>query len=137
MPDGTERLAQDGSAEREPDASEKSMAANSEEICILGCLFLKLSGINMDGRVFTSKVMVYVSDSTSKFYLSRSALVDLGVIGVAFPQVGRRALRRQWMQQFDHNPRCQTLAWISRSQSLLRHNQRSETLVVLDQCLLR
>ena len=64
------------------------VAANQEEIEIVGAIFLRLSGKDNLGNVHTAVVMAYVSPSTNKFYLSREALVQLGVISKDFPRVG-------------------------------------------------
>ena len=64
------------------------VAANQDEIVICGAIFLRLSGKDRLGNVHTAHVMAYVSPSTSRFYLSREALVQLGVISKSFPQIG-------------------------------------------------
>ena len=53
------------------------VAANQEEIEIAGAIFVRLSGKDSLGNVHTAAVMAYVSPSTTKFYLSREALVQL------------------------------------------------------------
>jgi len=63
-------------------------AANMEEINIAGAVFVRLSGTDSTGNTYTAPIMAYVSPSTHKFYLSRDALVQLGVIPTNFPQVG-------------------------------------------------
>ena len=64
------------------------LAANREQIDITGALFLKLSGKDSAGNVHTAPVMVYVSPCTSKFYLSRNALIKLSIIDKDFPSIG-------------------------------------------------
>ena len=64
------------------------VAANQEEIEIVGAIFIRLSAKDNLGNVHSAAVMVYVSPSTNKFYLSREALVQLGVISRDFPRVG-------------------------------------------------
>ena len=64
------------------------VAANRNQIDIRGAVFVRLSGVDSVGRTHTAPVMVYVSPDTEKFYLSREALVQLGVISKDFPQVG-------------------------------------------------
>ena len=71
--------------------SRTMLAANMEEIVIAGAIFICLSGKDAEGRTHTAPVMAYVSPSTSKFYLSRQALIQLGVIPKDFPQVGAAA----------------------------------------------
>ena len=63
-------------------------AANMEEIDIAGAVFIRLSGTDFAGNTHTAPIMAYVSPSTHKFYLSREALVQLGVIPKSFPKVG-------------------------------------------------
>ena len=68
-------------------ASKRILAANDEEINVLGATFLRLSGCNARGRRLEAPVTVYVTDSNHRFYLSKAALVQLGVIGSDFPKV--------------------------------------------------
>ena len=63
-------------------------AANMEEIEILGAVFIRLSGTDTYGNRHTAPIMAYISPSTQKFYLSREALVQLGVIPRNFPEIG-------------------------------------------------
>ena len=63
-------------------------AANREKIDIDGAIFIRLSGTDHHGNTHTAPVMVYVSPSTERFYLSRDALILQGVISKNFPQVG-------------------------------------------------
>ena len=65
------------------------VAANSEEIVIVGAVFLRLSGTDeTTGTTYTAAVMAYVSPSTKKLYLPREALIQLKVISKDFPKVG-------------------------------------------------
>ena len=64
------------------------IAANREKINILGAVFLRLSGTDALGNTHTAAVMVYVTPDTNRFYLSRSALIQLRVIPKDFPKVG-------------------------------------------------
>ena len=63
-------------------------AANNEGINILGAIFLRLKGRDKNGNEFETGEMVYVSDSTDRFYLSRHAMEQLKIIGPDFPSVG-------------------------------------------------
>ena len=63
------------------------VAANRKQIDIRGAVLLRLSGVDSNNRTHTAAVMVYVSPGTEKFYLSREALIQLGVISKDFPQV--------------------------------------------------
>ncbi|KAK3885060.1 hypothetical protein Pcinc_010714 [Petrolisthes cinctipes] len=68
--------------------TKRILAANNEEINVLGAVFLKLSGCNQKGKQLETATVVYVTDSTSRFYLSRAALEQLGVIEPDFPKIG-------------------------------------------------
>ena len=63
-------------------------AANSAPITIDGAALLRLSGVSGDGDTVEARVMVYISPEANSFFLSREALVQLGVIPSTFPQVG-------------------------------------------------
>ena len=63
-------------------------AANMEEIKILGAVFVRLTGTDTSGKEHTAPIMAYVSPSTEKIYISREALVQLGVIPRNFPEIG-------------------------------------------------
>ena len=62
-------------------------AANHEEIIVEGAIFLHLSGKSETGISQRAAVMVYVSPSTNRFYLSKEALIQLGVISPDFPRI--------------------------------------------------
>lgn len=63
-------------------------AANAAPIQIDGAILLRLSGTNDDGVEIQAAVMVYISPDAKDFYLSREAMVQLGIIPCGFPQVG-------------------------------------------------
>ncbi len=56
------------------------IAANNEKITIIGAIFLMLQGKDASGNVHKAPIMVYVSPSTDRFYLSRAAMEQLRVI---------------------------------------------------------
>ena len=63
-------------------------AINGENIDFLGALFLRLSGTKPStGRKATTAAMVYVTESTDLFYLSRQAMKELGFINDSFPVI--------------------------------------------------
>ena len=64
------------------------VAANREEIKIVGAIFIRLSGTDTGGTVRTAPMMAYVSPSTQKLYLPREAMIQLGVISKDFPKIG-------------------------------------------------
>ena len=66
----------------------KMYAANNEDINILGAVFVRLSGNDRIGQKIQSAEMVYVSDSTDFFYLSRHSMEQLKIIGPSFPEIG-------------------------------------------------
>jgi len=64
-------------------------AANAAPIEIDGAILLRLSGKNdKSDEEIHAAVMVYVSPDSKKFYLSKEAMVQLGIIHHDFPQVG-------------------------------------------------
>ena len=64
-------------------------AANREEIRVEGAIFLRLTGKRATGFLRRiAAVLVYISPSTNRFYLSREALIQLDVILPDFPRVG-------------------------------------------------
>ena len=65
--------------------------ANNEEIQLLGTIFLKLQGMDDRGNLQESSVMAYISPSTDKLYLSRTAMEQLKVILPSFPRIGDAA----------------------------------------------
>ena len=66
-------------------------AANSENINILGAVFVRLSGRDACGNVLETAEMIYVSNSTDLFYLSRHAMEQLKIISPEFPVIGAAA----------------------------------------------
>lgn len=64
-------------------------AANNVPINILGALPMRISDTRGSGGTETRQV-VYFTDTTDKFFLSRGACEALGVIGADFPQTGPR-----------------------------------------------
>ena len=53
-----------------------------------GAILIRLSGTDNVGRTHRAPVMAYVSPDTQKFYFSREALIQLGIISKDFPQIG-------------------------------------------------
>ena len=66
----------------------RMLAANNEGIRILGAILLRLSGKDAMGNKLETAEMVYISDSTDLFYLSRHAMEQLRIIGPDFPSIG-------------------------------------------------
>ena len=66
----------------------KMSAINGEGIGILGAVFLRLEGIDAStGQVVQTAVMAHVSESTERFYISRQAMRELGIISPDFPRI--------------------------------------------------
>ena len=69
----------------------KMSAINGEGINILGAVFLRLEGTDEStGQAVQTAVMVHVSESTEKFYISCQAMRELGIIPHDFPKVHAR-----------------------------------------------
>ena len=78
-------------------------AANAAPIRIDGAILLRLSGDNDLGEKIEAAVMVYVSPDAKRFYLSREAMVQLGIIPRGFPQVGAAILNDSRCNAIDHS----------------------------------
>ena len=61
-------------------------AANHQSIPILGALILRLHDHSEEKR--STKQMVYITNSSDKFFLNRDACTDLGIITKSFPTIG-------------------------------------------------
>ena len=62
--------------------------ASREEINITGAIFLRLTGQDGKGNLYTAPVMTYISPDAGNFYLSRHACIQLGIIPKGFPKIG-------------------------------------------------
>ena len=60
---------------------------SGEGIKIVGAVFLRVAGVGKEGNVVETAIMAYVTDSTKRFYLSKHAMQQLGVIGEDFHTV--------------------------------------------------
>ena len=67
---------------------EKMFAANNESINILGPVFVRFSGADTKGDAIQTVEMIYASDSTDLFYLSRHTMEQLKIIAPDFPNFG-------------------------------------------------
>ena len=63
-------------------------AANTAPINIDGAIILRLTGCSESGDEVEAAVMTYISPDAKRFYLSREAMMQLGVISRSFPQIG-------------------------------------------------
>ena len=66
----------------------KMKAANGTPVTVDGAVIVRLSGLDSLGATRECNVIVYVSPDANGFYLSREALIQLGVISKNFPMVG-------------------------------------------------
>ena len=66
-------------------------AANNNQITILGAIILSITGQSQAGVQHTTKQIVHVTNESDKFYLSRRACADLGMISTTFPTIGETA----------------------------------------------
>ena len=66
----------------------RMQAANRAPIRIDGAILIRLSGKDENGKSIEAAVMVYISPDSKHFYLSKEAMVQLGVIPKDFPKVG-------------------------------------------------
>ena len=73
-------------------------AANRASINIDGAILLRLSGMSAEGSNYEAASMVYISPDANSFFLSKDAMVQLGVISHSFPQIGAT-----------HNPESDTV----------------------------
>ena len=62
-------------------------SADNDAIQLLGAIFIELEGYDNSGTQVRTKQMVYISEKTEVFYLSRSACQDLGIISEKFPKI--------------------------------------------------
>ena len=70
-------------------------AANSAPIEIDGAILLRLSGQSSSGKSWEARVMVYISPQANSFFLSKEAMVQLGVIPPSFPSIGSTIVQQQ------------------------------------------
>lgn len=70
-------------------------AANNHGIKILGAVILRLSGPSRSGKILETRQVTYVTNDSNKFFLSREACTELGLITESFPTVGEAAANLQ------------------------------------------
>lgn len=63
-------------------------AANNEGIRILGAAVIRFAGVSDDARRLETRQIAYVTDTSDRIFLSRTACVDLGMISDRFPTLG-------------------------------------------------
>jgi hypothetical protein len=71
------------------------LAINREKIEILGAIFLCLLGKDITtGHIAVTAVQVYVMPAMKRFYISRHAMRQLGIIGPDFPRINAAEMTR-------------------------------------------
>jgi len=63
-------------------------AANRAPIKIDGAVLIRLAGLAAGGSHLEAAAMVYISPDANSFYLSKDAMIQLGIISPSFPQIG-------------------------------------------------
>ena len=86
------------------------VAANKEPINISGAILLRVSGKDNLGDTYTAAVMAYVSPDTTKFYLSREALIQLYVIPKNFPRIGAASSENSAIASRNGRAKCGCLS---------------------------
>ena len=69
----------------------KMHAANNAAINILGAVVLRFVGTSPNGKSKETRELTYITDSSTKLFLSREACSSLGIISKNFPQIGEAA----------------------------------------------
>lgn len=62
-------------------------AANNGAMNLLGAVVLRIKGEGKNGVARETRQIVYVTDNSEKFFLSRESLIALGVISKSFPDI--------------------------------------------------
>ena len=65
-------------------------AANGNSIKVLGAVILLIKGRNKDGDIKETRQLVYVTNETSQFFVSKGACIDLGIISSDFPTIAAK-----------------------------------------------
>ena len=63
-------------------------SADNRNISILTAVIFKLCGMDQSGSERMTRQIIYVTDSTDKFFLSQEVCIDLGIIPIHFPVIG-------------------------------------------------
>jgi len=64
--------------------------ANGNSIKVLGAVILKIKGRGDTGDIKESRQLVYVTNETSQFFVSKGACIDLGIISSDFPTIATK-----------------------------------------------
>ena len=80
----------------------KMHAATNDEIQILGAAILRISGKDKQGKIVETRQLTYITDNTDKFFLSKQACVDLGMITEHFPTIGETAFNHEVNDTVNH-----------------------------------
>ena len=69
-------------------------AANNQGIKILGAIALRLTGKDVHGKPVETRQLTYITDNSDKFFVSREACADLGVVSNIFPIIGETTINQ-------------------------------------------
>ncbi len=86
-------------------------AANRSPISIEGAFFAHIETQDQQGKVAKCRSMVYVSKSVQGMYLSLETMINLGILGSGFPNIGKAdegtMERHQRPEPADTHTRCE------------------------------
>ena len=79
-------------------------AANRVPIQIDGAILIRLTGNTASGEPAKCAVMAYVSPDANCLYLSKEAMIQLGIVDQEFPQIGAAANNHVFGIDTNQNP---------------------------------
>ena len=65
-------------------------AANGNPIKVLGAIILKINSPSSSNNTQETRQLVYVTNETSQFFISKGACIDLGIISSNFPAIANK-----------------------------------------------
>ena len=101
-------------------------AANTAPIRVDGAIIIRLSGTTKHGDHVEAAVITYISPDAEHFYLSRDAMIQLGIIDKDFPQLGAT-----------HNSHTHNPVTLTHNMSVLAEISDSKTVYADCGCLKR
>ena len=81
-------------------------AANTATISIDGAIVIRLSGHTKTGQAVEAATMVYISPEANSFFLSKEAMIQLGIIPQNFPELGQAFLACHRSHTDEHAEVC-------------------------------
>ena len=81
-------------------------AANRNRMNIVGVFEAIIQGQSPDGETASSSSPIYVSDSVNDFFLSFETMLDLGILGRAFPTIGAYGREKEQTEPKPIVPGC-------------------------------